>query len=175
MYLTYKELIIRPANEGDINILCDWWSDGSIMAHAGYPKGLKTDKEKLKKILDNDNENSKLLIIEINEKRVGEMNYNIKNGFAQIGIKICDFSYHGNGHGTNALRLLINYLFDTFNIERVCLDTNLLNVRAQYIYEKIGFVREKVNVDSWRNQEGELQSSIDYELKRETYTNRLLK
>ncbi len=46
------------------------------------------------------------------------------------------------------------------------LDTNLENKRAQHVYEELGFRRIRVNIDSWKDQLGRDQSSVDYELKR---------
>ncbi|WP_438446465.1 GNAT family N-acetyltransferase [Gorillibacterium sp. sgz5001074] len=49
------------------------------------------------------------------------------------------------------------------------LDTNLSNERAQHVYEKLGFRRTAVRIDSWRDQLGNLQSSVEYELLREEW------
>lgn len=49
---------------------------------------------------------------------------------------------------------------------KIVLDTNLRNKRAQHVYERLGFRRLRVNVNSWVNQLGDLQSSVDYELNR---------
>jgi RimJ/RimL family protein N-acetyltransferase len=72
--------------------------------------------------------------------------------------------------GTTALRLLIEYLFSERNVDKIRLDTNLKNNRAQHVYEnKIGFYKVKVHVDTWRDQLGELQSFVEYELSRKNY------
>lgn len=49
--------------------------------------------------------------------------------------------------------------------ELIFLDTNLKNTRAQYVYELLGFKKIAINENSWKNQLGELQTSIDYELR----------
>ena len=51
------------------------------------------------------------------------------------------------------------------------LDTNLKNERAQHVYEMLGFRKLRVNIDSWEDQLGELQSSVDYELVPADFTN----
>ena len=38
------------------------------------------------------------------------------------------------------------------------------NKRAQRVYESLGFRKVRVNIDSWTDQVGKLQSSVDYEL-----------
>lgn len=105
------------------------------------------------------------LIIEIDNLAVGEMNYRNKgNGVAEIGIKICDFSKQNQGNGKIFLSMLIDFLFKDLKFKKIILDTNLKNERAQHVYEQLGFIRLRVNKDSWTNQVGEIQSSVDYEL-----------
>ena len=65
--------------------------------------------------------------------------------------------------------MLIESLFNEMGYETIILDTNLNNTRAQYVYENIGFRKVAVNINSWKNQVGELQSSIDYALTKSEY------
>lgn len=164
MYLVNENLIIRDATISDAKCLFDWWSDGTIMEHAGFPNGIYTDINELINKLKNQNNNSKRLIIEINSSPMGEMSYSIDNKIAEIGIKICSFNYQEKGYGTKALKMLIHYLFNVMNVSKVVLDTNLKNTRAQHVYEKLGFKKINTRIDAWKNQIGELQSSVDYEL-----------
>jgi len=53
--------------------------------------------------------------------------------------------------------------------EKIVLDTNLKNKRAQHVYEKLGFRKTGTNINAWKDQIGELQSSVDYELLKEDY------
>jgi RimJ/RimL family protein N-acetyltransferase len=48
----------------------------------------------------------------------------------------------GRGIGTEVLRLLVRYLFDTTDIDRIEGSTDVTNVRAQRSLEKAGFTRE---------------------------------
>ena len=169
MYLKINNLIVRPANENDAQILCHWWSDGKIMAHAGFPNGIQTNIDELIYKLSKETDIARRLIIEIDLNEVGEMCYHIENSIADIGIKICDSSYLEKGYGTKAIRMLIRYLFDDMKVKKIVLDTNLNNTRAQHVYEKIGFVKTNVRLDSWKNQLGFLQSTVDYELFREDF------
>ena len=51
----------------------------------------------------------------------------------------------------------------------IILDTNLKNTRAQHVYEMLGFQKVRINENSWTNQVGEVQSSVDYELVHENF------
>lgn len=136
------------------------------MAHAGFPKGLNiTDNEIAAQVSEDTDETRRRLIIEYCNTPIGEMcYYNKGNGTAEIGIKICDFEKQEKGYGTRFLKMLISTLFYKYGYSKIILDTNLNNKRAQHIYEKLGFHKVRVNMDSWKDQFGELQLSVDYEM-----------
>jgi RimJ/RimL family protein N-acetyltransferase len=163
MYLKEADIVIKSASIDDAKLLCKWWNDGKVMEHAGFPNGLGTTIDKIIDQLKSDSKER--LIIEYQDMPIGEMSFNkVSVSIAELGIKICNFSEHGKGIGTRCLRLLISYLFRNLNFTKIVLDTNLNNTRAQHVYEKIGFKKVKINYDSWIDQLGRLQSSVDYEL-----------
>lgn len=163
------EVALRYATSEDAGQLCIWWNDGKVMAHAGFPNGLNTTVEAIREQINSEDKNSRRIILEIDKISVGEMCYRLYDSTAEIGIKICETSYQEQGYGTKALELLIEYLFTREKVDRVVLDTNLNNTRAQHVYEKIGFTKVKVHMDAWKDQLGQLQSFIDYELEKENY------
>lgn len=165
MFLQHRDIVIRHANAGDAPQLAAWWNNGSIMAHAGFPNGLGTTPEKIAADIATDSDDTRRrLILLFKDSPIGEMCYrNIGNRTADIGIKICESSHQENGIGRVALSLLIRYLFSS-GYEKIVLDTNLKNTRAQHVYEKLGFHKTAVNIDSWKNQLGEWESSVDYAL-----------
>ena len=172
MLLTYGKITIRNAVSEDAPLLAHWWNDGSVMAHAGFPKGLGTTPEKIAADLIQDSDESRRRLIMLWEGLpIGEMVYrNLGNGIAEIGIKICESSYQERGIGRIALSMLIQNLFDS-GYTKIVLDTNLNNTRAQHVYEKLGFQKLRVNIDSWQNQLGIWESSVDYALTVETFHN----
>lgn len=176
MQIKKENIIIRSAIDEDAKILTSWWNNGNVMAHAGFPKGLGiTVEEVLLTTKKNQNNLSQLCMFEVNSERVGECSYRLEDDFAEIGIKICDTSYQNKGLGTKILQMLIDFIFtdDAINnsakVKKIILDTNAKNLRAQHVYKKLGFKKVRTNVDSWKNQLGELQTSIDYEMTIEEY------
>ena len=165
MNIENRNLNIRDAVPSDAAILCAWWNDGKVMAHAGFPKGLSTSISEVTKQILKSSDQFRLLIIEADGKPIGEMNYRLNDSeTAEIGIKICDFGFQGKGYGTILIQMLVKYLFEQINIGRIILDTNIQNVRAQHVYEKCGFKKIRVNRDAWLDQLGVWQTSVDYEL-----------
>ena len=170
MRIQKNDLLIRNAGEGDCEQLAIWWNDGNVMAHAGFPLGLHTTAEEIRdKIAEDTDETKRRLIIEYRGRSIGEMScYNLGDHAAEIGIKICESSFQEKGLGRFVLSMLIRELFSG-GYEKIILDTNKNNTRAQHVYEKLGFRRVGIREDSWRNQLGELQSSVDYELMPEDF------
>lgn len=172
MNIINKILTIRNATTTDAEQLCIWWNDGKVMEHAGFPNGLNETPEKICESLASDtDETHRRHMIELSGSPIGEMNYRDKgNKTAEIGIKICDFNMQGKGYGTTLLTMFINTLFTYYGYDKIILDTNVKNERAQNVYEKkLGFRRIGIRENSWRNQLGELQSSIDYDLKKDDW------
>ena len=172
MEIRNNNLCIRNATPADCEQLAAWWNDGAVMAHAGFPLGLGTTAEKIKsEIADDSDDTRRRLIITCDNTPIGEMSYyNLGDGVIEMGIKICDTFYQEKGLGRKLLSMLISELFSQ-GYSKIILDTNLKNTRAQHVYETLGFKKVRVNVDSWKDQLGELQSSVDYELIPENFKN----
>ena len=164
MHIKYDSLTIRDAVADDAAQLAAWWNDGAVMAHAGFPNGLGTTVEKVIAGLGN----GRLILIE-NERLIGEACYRkVGEGVAEIGIKICETDCQNRGLGRIILSMLISWLFEQ-GFEKIVLDTNLTNKRAQHVYESLGFQKLRVNVDSWTDQLGNKQSAVDYELTEDNF------
>ena len=160
MELKQDNLLIRYATKDDAKILCNWWNDGKIMAHAGFPDGINTTVEKIEKQISQEtDETIRRFIIEIDNEPSGEMNYKNKGeNVVEIGIKICNFNNQEKGYGTKIIKMFMEYLFGELKYDKIVLDTKLNNKRAQHVYEKIGFIQTKIDEDA-----------IYYELLKEKY------
>lgn len=172
MFVEFKNLRIRNATPEDAEQLATWWNNGKIMGHAGFPNGLGTTAEQIATQIKGDNDLHRRLILDLDGIPVGEMSYYDQDGTtAEIGIKICEFSLHNQGLGKKFLSMLISSLFHEYGYERVILDTNLKNKRAQHVYERLGFHRIGVRENAWRDQLGEWNTVFDYELCKEDFVN----
>lgn len=166
MLLQHNNLTLRTATAADARQLAEWWNDGSVMAHAGFPNGLSITEEKVRAGL-----NERSLILEESGMPIGEANYRpAGEDIAEIGIKICVSSCQNRGIGRIFLSLLIRHLFD-HGYSKIILDTNLTNARAQHVYESLGFKKIRVNTNAWTDQLGVWQTSVDYELTEPDFIN----
>jgi len=177
MQRTYKEITIREVVADDVAQLTAWWNDGKVMAHAGFPKGLGTTVEAVaEQIAEQSKKNCRHMILYtdasvegVNDleicRPIGEMNYReLDESACEMGIKICESDMQNKGLGKIILSLFIEGLFTECGYEKILLDTNLNNKRAQHVYEQLGFRKVRVNENAWKDQLGEWQSSVDYEL-----------
>lgn len=173
MFLQYKHITIRNAGPTDAAQLSAWWNDGKIMAHAGFPNGTGQTAEGIAADIARDTDKThRRLMIEIDGLSSGEMMYeNLSGGTAEIGIKICDVSKRDKGFGKIILSMLISSLFHDLGFQKIILDTNTANKRAQHVYERLGFRKVRVRENAWTDQLGQLQSSVDYELVPDDFVN----
>ena len=164
MELQLGNILLRDATKTDAKQLAEWWNDGAVMAHAGFPNGLGTTAEEVAEDIG-----IGALIIEEAGKPIGEANYRIVDDkVAEIGIKICETDCQNRGLGRIILSMLISWLFEQ-GFEKIVLDTNLTNLRAQHVYESLGFRKLRINYDSWTDQLGNKQSAVDYVLTEDNF------
>lgn len=72
----------------------------------------------------------------------GINNYDWKNGTAEVGIFIGNQQFRDKGYGTDAMKVLIEFIFQHTNINRIQLSTYSFNERAYKSYLKCGFKEE---------------------------------
>lgn len=80
------------------------------------------------------------------EKLLGNCSIDVdwKNRVGTCGIIIGEKAYQGKGYGTEAMELLVNYGFNTLNLNRIQLETFSFNIRALKSYQKVGFKEEGI-------------------------------
>ena len=67
---------------------------------------------------------------------------NVKNRNCTIGIMIGDKEYWSKGYGSDALKILIKFIFEELNINKIKLGVFAFNERAKACYKNIGFKEE---------------------------------
>jgi RimJ/RimL family protein N-acetyltransferase len=87
---------------------------------------------------------------------LGEMSAEHRRALAWLTIG--EAAYRGRGYGTDAMRTLCRWAFDSVNLAKVELEVIADNAAAVAVYERVGFVREVVRrralwVDgAWRDE-----------------------
>ncbi|WP_440895455.1 GNAT family N-acetyltransferase [Amphibacillus sp. Q70] len=180
MRLEKDNVVIRRATMDDAVQLNQWWNDGQVMEHAGFPNGLgESLEDTINNISHQRDHFSQLCIIEVNGKSIGELSYQMRSDrVASAGWKICDFNYQKQGYGPQVIMMLFEFLFtdeaihSKFPIDRIVWDTMLENKRAQYVYEhKIKARKVGIQENTWQDPLGNWRSTVNYEIKKEDFLN----
>jgi len=84
------------------------------------------------------------------QKAIGFIRYTIISfpdadiPYPEIGYGIAEVNERGKGYACEAVKLLVNYLFDGYPCERVAAMVDTENLPSIKVLEKIGFQREGV-------------------------------
>jgi RimJ/RimL family protein N-acetyltransferase len=88
----------------------------------------------------------------------------------EIGFQIRSEDMRNRGYGTEAVRLLVEYLFMTKNIERLQASTDIENRASQCVLEKNGFIKEgEMRKSLFRN--GSFHNTYIYSILKEEWLN----
>jgi len=98
------------------------------------------------------------IIMSDSGKAIGYVSLKVASGAkssAEIGIGIMEKGYRGQGYGTEALNLVVQYAFSKLGLALLGLTVFPSNKRAIRAYEKVGFQRRKLLKKSWLLPSGE--------------------
>ena len=84
--------------------------------------------------------NSGTVIGDVALQSIDRANRSCSLGTGLIGI--AKFENHGKGYGTQALCLIMEYAFGNLGLERITASTMEINIPAQKVLEKLGFILE---------------------------------
>lgn len=96
------------------------------------------------------------------EKAIGYMglfNINHYQKNAECYIALCENQYRGKGHGSEAMTLLMDYVFSELNLHRLSLRVFADNDHAIHMYKNLGFSQEG-RLREMRYRNGTWQDSL---------------
>ena len=143
-----ERVYLRPLEPDDAEAVHRWFEDTRISTLMGdpplslaarrarYEDAVKADGRDVFRFvicrLDDDRPVGRTDVFEIDRQ----------NGSCAFGITIGDPDLWGQGLGTDAVNAIVDFAFGQLRMERVWLDTDDHNARAQAVYRKAGFVEE---------------------------------
>jgi len=150
-FLAGKRLYLREVRPEDVNEnYYRWMNDPEITRYLEsrfYPNSMTGLREYVTNKLSDQDNVFLAIVLKENDRHIG----NIKLGpinwihrFADIGLLIGEKDCWGKGHATDAIRLVVNYSFNTLNLHKLtagCYDLNIGSIKA---FQKAGFVTEGV-------------------------------
>ena len=170
-------IYLRPVNEDDLSgNYMKWLNDKEVtrfMAFGNSPITLERMKDYLNK-LRSDNSLLLAVIMADDDQHVGNIRIgpiDEYNKRSDIGIMVGDRSVWGKGIASSAMRLALNYSFNTLNLRRITLGVFSENVKAIKLFESLGFVREGC-LRSYSLCNGIYQDVLSYGLMAEEFKKR---
>lgn len=150
-------LIIRPLSINDKESIFVYRSDPETSKYLSLiPKTVNDVEEFIKKssnVINVPGTWFQLVIIEQqNNQVIGDIGIHFldtdpKSDQVEIGYTI-DRKYRGQGYATEALSLIINYLFSNLNKHRMTASINPINVPSIKLIERLGFRKEAYFINS---------------------------
>lgn len=141
----YNKVSIRKFNEKDINNKIKWINDSDNNKFLHYDLPLEYSKTLNWYNNNKDNTNRYDAVIEFENIPVGLiglLNIDKKNLKAEYYIVIGEKQYKGLGIAKKATLLLLEYAFNELKLNKIYLYTEIDNISAQKLFEKIGMSRE---------------------------------
>lgn len=97
---------------------------------------------------------------------IGELSFkriNREKNQCELGIVLANDNYKGLGYGTEAIKLAIDYAFNTLKLKYIYADTMGSNFKMQGIFEKLGF--EFLNKEeNYYDMNNRLEDKLNYVL-----------
>ncbi len=85
------------------------------------------------------------ICLKADDRHIGSVGFHrihAVNRTASLGVVIGERDLWGRGYGSDAVRTLCRYGFDSMNLGKIRLDVYDFNPRAAGVYERLGFKRE---------------------------------
>jgi RimJ/RimL family protein N-acetyltransferase len=140
-----ERVTIRPVAWDDLPALCRWWNNPVVMKEVRAEK-YKPSLEQVQQIWpvwqNPGPTDFHMYVICMSSKAIGEIGYRYQDAdqhTASVDIKIGEPSLWGQGLGTEAIKLLVAYLFDQLHCQHVIAEPGDWNKRSLRLFEKCGF------------------------------------
>ncbi|XKE94426.1 GNAT family N-acetyltransferase [Metaplanococcus flavidus] len=173
--LTGEKVILRPFKNEDFSFIEECLKDPEVLKLTG--SGSDFDREATLRWYNTRNKQTDRLDLAIVDRFkdfvVGEVvinAYDEKDHSMNFRILIGPRG-RNQGLGTEATRLIIDYVFEKTTLNQITLTVFDFNPRAKYVYEKVGFVQSSIDKNDLEF-EGNWIDSINMILTRESWLDR---
>jgi RimJ/RimL family protein N-acetyltransferase len=149
--IAHGSVYLRAAERDDIPLFVRWFNDYRTSRTLGLraPMSVAMEEQWFERaVADQGKTGYHFVACRLADDRpigtTGLFDLDLTNGNAGLGISIGDEDDRGRGHGTDILRALLTFAFDSLRLERVWLEVYDFNPRARRVYERVGFVDEGI-------------------------------
>jgi diamine N-acetyltransferase len=153
-FLVGKRLYLRPLEKADLAHIRAWANDPQVRRLTGEVKPMsEAGAEEFYERMRNDPDRIWFVVVlKEGDRPIGEAG--LLRMFppwrtTDLSIILGDKGAWGQGYGTEAILLLLDYAFGCLNMHRAAIGVVGWNERALAFYEKVGFRREGVQRDGY--------------------------
>lgn len=146
MFVKGKKVLLRSIELDDADLLRNMMNDEEIermMMGYSFPVSYHQQVKWIENLANE--KNTFRAIVDVDGQGIGTIilsDIDMKNGTAEIHIKLAHDSNRGKGYGTDAVSTLINYSFNDLRLNCVFCRVNEDNIASQKMFEKCGFIKE---------------------------------
>jgi RimJ/RimL family protein N-acetyltransferase len=149
VFLTGNGIYLRPIERSDVgqNYL-NWINDSAVtrgMASGYFPTSLAQLEAYVNSVLTDEHTLFFALCLEENNRHIGNVKVDRIDwiaGTCELGIIIGEEDARGRGYGKEAMKVLIQYIFQDLNLRKISLAVFENNTAAKHLYESLGFIEE---------------------------------
>ena len=132
---------LRVVEKQDLPILLEW--DNNIDFRGEFENPRQETMADLERLFDNVRDSQWFFIEKTDETKVGFISYFLSAGEMEIGYNIVP-KERNKGYATEAIQIIVDYLFLSKNIVRIQAKTDTENLQSRKALEKTGFKQEGV-------------------------------
>lgn len=167
MYIKGEKVLIRAIELEDAEILRTMINDADVESMMwGY--SFPVSEHQQENWINNLPNNNSVFrgIIEVDGKAIGEIiltDIDLRNGNAEVHVKLVSKDIRGKGYGTDAVRALVKYCFNELRLNCVFCRVKDDNIASQRMFMKCGFIQEgKLRARVYRN--GQYHDFYEYSI-----------
>jgi diamine N-acetyltransferase len=153
-FLIGERLYLRPLEKADLPALREWANDPEVRGLTGEVKPMSEAgaDEFYERVRSDPDRVWFVAVLKEGDRPIGEAG--LLRMFpawrtTDLSIIIGDKGAWGQGYGSEAILLLLDYAFGYLNFHRVAVGVVGFNERALDFYEKVGFKREGIQRDGY--------------------------
>lgn len=143
-FIIGNKIYLRAPEEGDEEIIATTENHPELRETLFYaiPTGSNSIREKWKKLKDDPNSIVLIICLKESDSAIGVTAFHRIDWIGRMAIyyiAIADSNYRSKGLGSEATELIIDYAFNTLNLNRIQLHVAVKNKKAIIVYKKSGF------------------------------------
>jgi len=161
-----KNVNLRVREKEDLPMFMEWMNDPEVMGE--YQPFIQYSREEMEKMLDGGPLERKTFMIEKKDgSKIGYTGYTRFGPNFEIGYTIIP-NERGKGYGTEAIKIIVDYLFLSKETCRIQAHTDVRNVASLKTLEKAGFKKEGI-LRKYGFMKGEWADAYSYSIIREEW------